>query len=107
MTVDEFKALKKRVIDRSRWALEVAGDDVDSMGLRFVLLGPLSVALLRGTFKIQLHFQPDKGGSMSVYEEKDGFELQLRWSHKELVRHYNRVLDIIAKELVLEDLASV
>lgn len=107
MTVDEFKALKREVVDRSRWALSVAGEDIESMGLRYCLLGPLSISHIKGTLKVQLHFSEEKGGGQIIYIEHDGVEEQLGWQHKQLVRLYRRVLAIIAQELVLEDLASV
>lgn len=115
MTVDEFIALKKRVVTRAKQAMLDYGRCIAEEIYHFNRDGIHVVMMAYNQrFKIQLdeclHYGP---GPILVYEERavdNGhrrLETQLGFSHKELVKVYYETLRQFDRALILEDLANV
>ena len=108
MTLDEFQALKQRLIERAEFALDRTGSKpMPGHSLKVALIGPLSIARHNGLLKLALHFSVGLGGSQTVYESYNDVETQLRWSHDYLVERYDECLALIDRHMLLEDLSSV
>lgn len=103
MTVGEFVKLKKRLHCRAKEILACLGQDVAGE-IHYHTRGDLMVIRIMDRFMVKLTMR--NGKRMTIYSTRNGTEDPLGWNHKEVVRHYNRALQLIDQAMILEDLAN-
>jgi len=110
MNLPEFKALKRRLLRRTRLAIRRFGIGKKAFpGSYFVRLGDLELwqSGPKEKFDIQRYVTPGVAPLTIYQDDHDGKEIALGWSHVELVIHYQWALKIIDSYMLLEDLADV
>lgn len=114
MNVEDFKALKLRLVTRARQLIETLGKEMKGTNgpIRYYTMGRCRVVEYNRHHQLFIQ-APHKNyltGDWTwskIYDEHNGVEVPLGMTHLELVRSYNDALAQIDRALLLEDLARV
>ena len=105
MSVEEFVALKQKLVDRANQALDSLGEDIAEQRVRTFSYNRVHVIKVFGDFTIKLRWD---NNDEYVYKSRQQWgEQQLGWDHKMLVRLYFLALMDLDRALVLDDLSRV